>query len=78
MARRRGVRVTVLVEDQSLERFAREVLLLLKFQRREMRFKVHPAGRGSAKQWVERQYPIEVRAYRGRANAQQIALLVGT
>jgi hypothetical protein len=78
MAQRRGVRVTVLVEDQSLERFAREVLLELGFHRHEMYVIGYPVGRGSAKQWVEKRYPIEVRAYRSKANAQQIALLVGT
>ena len=78
MVRRRGVRVTLLVEDRTLERFAREVLLLLGFHRREVFVIGYPVGRGSAKQWVEKRYPIEVRAYRGKANAQQIALLVGT
>ena len=78
MVRKRGVRVTVLVEDRALERFAREVLLKLGFHRSKMRFEVHPAGCGSAKHWVERRYPIEVQAYRSKANFQQIALLVGT
>ena len=78
MARRRGVRVTVLVEDRALERFVREVLLLLRFQRHEMRFVMHQAGRGSAKQWVEQRYPSEVRAHRKEAHHQQIILLVGT
>ena len=78
MARRRGVRVTVLVEDRALERFAREVLLVLRFHRREMRFEVHPAGRSSAKQWVEKRYPVEMRTYRSKVKFQQIALLVGT
>jgi hypothetical protein len=78
MARRRGVRVTVLVEDQALERFAREVLLQLRFGPREIRVERHPAGGGSAKHWVETRYPIEVRAYRRKVNSQRIALLVGT
>lgn len=78
MARRRGVRVTVLVEDRALERFAREVLLKLKIDRRDIRSEVAPAGRGSAKQWVEQRYPIELKTHRSKAHFQQIALLVGT
>ncbi len=78
MARRRGVRVTVLVEDRVLERFAREVLLQLGFHRREVYVIGYPVGQGSARHWVEKRYPIEVRAYRSKANFQQIALLVGT
>jgi hypothetical protein len=78
MMRRRGVRVVLLVEDRSLERFAREVLLQLGFHRCEVRVIEYPAGRGSAKQWVEKRYPTEVKAYRREANHQQVALLVGT
>lgn len=79
MARRgRGVRIAVLVEDQSLRRFASEVLLLLGFQRHDIRVIPYPVGQGSAKHWVEKQYPAEVRAYRKKANSQKIALLVGT
>jgi len=78
MVRRRGVRVTLLVEDRSLERFAREVLRELGFHRGEVYVIGYPAGCGSAKQWVEKRYPIEVRAYRRKVNSQQVALLVGT
>lgn len=78
MPRRKGVRITLLVEDRPLERFARAVLLVLGFHPREIKVEIHPSGQGSAKQWVEQQYPKEVQAYRSRASYQQIALLVGT
>ncbi len=78
MVRSKGVRITLLVEDKALARFAREVLLLLGFHRREMRFLNYPVGRGSAKHWVENQYAREVKVYRSKAGHQKIALLVGT
>ena len=78
MARGRGVRVVLLVEDRALERLAREVLIQLGFHRGELRVIDYPAGRGSAKQWVENRYPEEVQAYRRKANHQHVALLVGT
>ncbi len=78
MTRKKGVRATLLVEDRAMERLACEVLRRLGFSSREMRVKTSPAGQGSAKQWVEKQYPTEARAYRSKASYQQIALLVGT
>ncbi len=78
MVRKRGVRVTILVEDKLLERFAREALLELGYHRRELRVLPYPVGRGSAKQWVDHQYPIEMQAYRRVAQYQRVALLVGS
>lgn len=73
----RGVRFTVLVEDRMLERFVRECLYALGVRRHEIRFQPSPAAQGSAKQWIDRQYPAQVRAHRRHA-AQNIALIVGT
>jgi hypothetical protein len=73
----RGVRFTVLVEDRALERFVRECLYALEVHTREIRIVAYPAGRGSAKQWIDREYPVQVQAYR-RWSAQNIALVVGT
>lgn len=78
MVRKRGVRVAILVEDRLLERFAREALLELGYHRRELRALPYPVGRGSAKQWVDQQYPIEMQAYRRVAQYQRVALLVGS
>jgi hypothetical protein len=61
MPRGSGVRFTVLVEDRALERFVRDCLLELGAHRREIRVRRCPVGRGSAKQWIDREYPIEVK-----------------
>jgi hypothetical protein len=45
--------------------------------RREIRVRRCPAGRGSAKQWIDREYSIEVQAHR-RRGVENIALVVGT
>lgn len=76
MPRRKGVQVTLLVEDRALQRFAHEVLMQLGFHRKEVSISPYPVGKGSAKQWVEQRYPIEVRTYRRKAR-KGIALLVG-
>ena len=73
----RGVRFTVLVEDRPLERFVRECLHALGVHTREIRIVGYPAGRGSAKQWIDREYPIQVQAHR-RRSSENIALVVGT
>lgn len=77
MARKKGVRVTLLVEDEALERFARSTLAEFGFIRRAVRTVPYPDGK-NAKQWVTQKYPGEVRAYRREANHQKVALLVGT
>ncbi len=73
----RGVRFTVLVEDRALERFIRECLYALGVHTREVRVVEYSAGRGSAKQRIDREYPVQVRAYR-RRSSQNIALVIGT
>lgn len=79
MTKKKGVRVAILVEDRTLERFARRVLEKLGFARHELRVVPgSPNGRGSGKQSVDLRYPIEVQAQRREANNQNVALLVGT
>lgn len=77
MAKKRGVRITIVVEDEALERFARAVLWQFGFSTRELRSIPYPVGRGSAKDWVDKQYPVEVRVLRSKAY-QKVGLLVGT
>ena len=72
-----GVRVTLLVEDERLQRLAREVLLTFGFARHELRVEPFPVGRGSAKDWVTRQFAIQVRRLRAKAH-QNVALLTAT
>jgi hypothetical protein len=77
MPRNSGVRFTILVEDRALERFVRHVLLEMGAHRREIRVLPFPVGRGSGKQWIDREYPRQVEAYR-RKRSENIALVVGT
>ena len=77
MAKKKGVRVTLLVEDEALERFSREVLIDLGYSRHEIRVTNYPVGKGSAKDWVNNQYPVHVRTIRSKSY-QQLALVVGT
>ncbi len=74
---RRGVRITILVEDQALERFSREILLKLGYSRRELRVTPYCVGQGSAKDWVGREYLVEVRRMRSKPY-QDLGLVVGT
>jgi hypothetical protein len=69
--------ITILVEDRALERFVRHCLLELGAYPKEIRVLPFPAGRGSGKQWIDHEYPIQVRAYRRRA-FENIALVFGT
>ena len=79
MPTKRGVRVVLLVEDEALECFVRRVLLAFGFQTRDIRVKRSPKGKGSAKDWVTRNYPDEVRVHRSKSGYQSnIALVVGT
>jgi hypothetical protein len=70
--------VTILVEDQSLERFMREVLLNLGFSRHELRFEPLPVGKGSAKDWIDSQYPSLVELLRSKNFQQNLAVVIGT
>jgi hypothetical protein len=79
MPNKRGIRVVLLVEDEVLECFVRRVLLALGFQPRDIRVERAPTGRGSAKDWVTKNYPNEVRVHRRKASYQDnIGIVVGT
>jgi hypothetical protein len=78
MAQRRGARITLLVEDEMIERLARSVLTELGFGRRELYIEPYPVGHGSGRQWVDQEFSRLVRAYRSQANHQRVCLLVGT
>jgi hypothetical protein len=76
MPRRSGVRFTVLVEDEALERFIRGILREIGALPREIRVVKYLKGRGDAKQRIYRQYPDEIRAHR-RRQSENVALIVG-
>ncbi len=77
MARKRGVRVQIVVEDEALERFVRETLLLFGFARHELRVTPYPVGKGSGKDWIDQQYVKEVNVLRAKTY-QRLAVVVGT
>jgi len=62
-------RGTILVEDTRTERFFRELLIHLGFERHKLRFRPAPKGRGDAKAWIraQSQYPLEVRILRKKS-----------
>lgn len=70
------LRGTVLVEDSRTERFFRELLLHLGFERHKLYFIPAPKGKGDAKAWIraQSQYPSEVRKLRQR-RFQQVFLI---
>jgi len=80
MPKRKGARVTVLVEDRRLDGFVTKTLKAMGYGRHEIY--VEPGypkkGTGSGKQWVERKYPNQVRIFRAKTGHQKVALLVGT
>lgn len=77
MAKNKGVRVTILVEDQMLARFVRSVLEQIGYCSREIYEYPYPKAENT-KAWVARKYPDLVKAHRSKAAYQQVALLIGT
>ena len=77
MAKKKGVRIMIIVEDEALERFSREVLLKFGFGRHELRVTIYPVGQGSTKDWLDKQYHVEVRTMRSKAY-QNLGLVIGT
>lgn len=74
---KKGVRITVVVEDRRQERFCREVLGGLGYRRHEITYKTAPKGKGSGKAWVNSQAANELQVLRSK-NFQSLALLITT
>lgn len=72
----RYTEIVVLCEDRQQEVFARHFLVNCGINRRRIRVKHSPTGRGSAEQHVRQRYPVEVREYRRRRNQLDIGLVV--
>ncbi|MGH9752571.1 MAG: hypothetical protein ACREA2_07290 [Blastocatellia bacterium] len=72
---RSQIRGTVLVEDRRTERFFRELLVDLGFDKRKITFKPAPSGRGDAGDWVRAQYPAEVNLLRQKRHQRRLFLL---
>lgn len=74
----RGMRITVLVEDEALRRFAWQVLVEgFRFARHNVYITKAPEG-CNAKQWIDHRYPDLVKAYRRKASHQEVGVLIGT
>ena len=73
---RRQLRGTVLVEDSRTERFFRELLVHLGFERQKLYFRPAPKGKGDTKAWIraQSQYPSEVQKLRQK-KLQQVFLI---
>jgi len=72
----RMVNLVILCEDRQHEAFARRFLRKGGITPRNLRVEISPSGRGSAEQFVRRQYVKELRFYRERSHRVQQALLV--
>lgn len=70
--------IVILAEDQSGARFVEAFLRNRGATSRAIRTRVAPEGRGSGKQWVTTQYPVEVTEHRRRAPHTWKALIVCT
>ncbi|MDM8550505.1 hypothetical protein QUF72_10520 [Desulfobacterales bacterium HSG2] len=68
--------IIVLCEDRAHWHFIREYLMLRGWNPRKLQPVIAPFGRGAAEQWVRKRYAREVKAYRKKAQYQNIALLV--
>jgi hypothetical protein len=71
---RHQVRGTVLVEDRRTERFFRELLVSLGFDKLKFKFITAPSGKGNASAWVRAQYVFEVNLLR-RKRYQRLCLI---
>ncbi len=76
MAKKKGVRIDILLEDRAFDRFVRKALASFGFDQHKVHVEPYPVGKNT-KQWVTQQYPAKVQLYRRKA-AGQVALLVGT
>ncbi|MDY7014884.1 MAG: hypothetical protein SVX43_15025 [Cyanobacteriota bacterium] len=73
---KRKVEITILCEDIQQQVFARRFLLNRGFHPRKIRLLPLPVGEGSGEKYVRRQYPKEVRAYRGKFTYRSVGLVV--
>lgn len=72
----RRVRMTLLCEDTQHEAFALRFLEKLGWDKRQIRPIRAPGGRGSAEQFIRRQFPMELRALRRRHGNVSLVVLV--
>lgn len=73
---RRGTQLVILCEDLQQEVFTRHLFLQCGFHRREIRVKRSPTGKGAGEQYVRKNYPREVKAYRRQSSYRSVCLAV--
>lgn len=70
------VHTIVLCEDLQHAAFVGRFLKLRGWHNRQIRTRPCPAGKGSGEQWVRRELPAELRAYRSRSSRAKSCLVV--
>lgn len=74
----RATHVVLLCEDKRHEQFCRRFLSERGVSHRRIRSLVAPPGCGDAKAWVREHYPMELKAYRTKANHLSNSFVVMT
>jgi hypothetical protein len=72
----RAVRVIILCEDRQQSCFIRRFLVEKGFERRKIREKISPAGRGSGFDYVLKEYPKELSSHRSMSYDSSILLVI--
>ena len=73
---KRCVQIVLLCEDAQHEAFVRRFLSATGWKTRTLRVEKAPAGRGSAEQYVRRQFPRELKAHRLRHVNQALVVIL--
>ena len=72
----RRVRIVLLCEDSQQEAFTRRFLEGMGWNTRELRVEKSPSAKGSAAQWVKKQFPKQLGIYRARRSRAASGLIV--
>ena len=72
----RNVRITLLYEDRQHETFMRRFLKKVGWNVRDLTLIPSPFGRGSAEQFVRKQFPRELRAVRSKRGEQKYLIVM--
>lgn len=72
----RRVQLVLLCEDPQHEAFLRRFLSAMGWEMRSMRVERAPGSRGSAEQFVRKQFPKELKAHRSRPVSQALVTMI--
>jgi hypothetical protein len=70
-----SARGVLLFEDRKSQRFVVQLLVSLGYDKRKLRTRVAPSGKGAGEQWVRMQYSAEVKALRAKNYQRDLFLL---